>query len=58
MFPFNGPFLYKCNDCGKIFEKTKKIPLGAITILDMLVKPKCPKCGSRNTKSIDYMIRK
>lgn len=25
MFPFNGPFLYKCNDCGKIFEKPKKV---------------------------------
>ena len=25
MLPFNGPFLYKCNDCGKIFEKTHKI---------------------------------
>ena len=58
MFPFNGPFLYKCNDCGKVFEKTEKIHIGAITVLGMLVKPKCPKCGSRNTKSIDYMIRK
>lgn len=50
MLPFVGPFLYKCNDCGKTFDKSKKNPFG--------FKPKCPKCGSRNTKSIDYMIRK
>ena len=54
MLPFNGPFLYKCNDCGKIFEKTHKI-----NIVDIILsKHKCPKCGSRNTKSIGYMIRK
>ncbi|MEI0581198.1 zinc ribbon domain-containing protein [Brachyspira pilosicoli] len=58
MLPFVGPFFYKCNDCGKIFNKSKKSPIESITALNILLKPKCPKCGSRNTKSIDYMIRK
>ncbi len=58
MLPFVGPFLYKCNDCGKIFEKTKKSPICDIKLLNIFIGPKCPKCGSRNTKSIDYMIRK
>ena len=34
MLPFVGHFLYKCNDCGKTFDKPKKIPLGAITVLN------------------------
>ena len=58
MLPFVGPFFYKCNDCGKTFDKSKKSPIGDIKLLNMIVKPKCPKCGSRNRKSIDYMIRK
>ena len=58
MLPFVGPFIYKCNNCGKTFDKSKKTPLSDITLLNMFVKPKCPKCGSRNTKSIDYMISK
>ncbi len=27
MLPFVGPFFYKCNDCGKIFNKSKKVLL-------------------------------
>lgn len=34
MFTFNGPFLYKCNDCGKTFDKSKKIH---IIIIDYII---------------------
>ena len=57
MLPFNPPFMYMCNSCGKMFHKNKKPILGR-TILSIFSKPKCPKCGSRDTKSIDHIIKK
>ena len=57
MLPFIGPFFYKCNDCGKVFEKTEKIHIVDIAILNMLANPKCPKCGSKNTKLMNYTIK-
>lgn len=57
MLPFNPPFMYKCNSCGKIFTKSKKPILGGI-IFSILSMPKCPKCGSKDTKSIDHIIKK
>ena len=57
MPPFNPPFMYMCNSCGKIFSKSKKPILGNM-IFSILSKPKCPKCGSRDTKSIDNIIKK
>ncbi|EKV57513.1 hypothetical protein A966_05181 [Brachyspira hampsonii 30446] len=57
MLPFNPPFMYRCNSCSKIFTKSKKPILGN-TIFSILNKPKCPKCGSKDTKSIDNIIKK
>lgn len=34
MLPFVGPFLYKCNDCGKVLEKPEKIH---IIIIDYII---------------------
>ena len=57
MMPFNPPFVYMCNSCGKIFYKNKKTIIGGM-VFSLLSKPKCPKCGSRYTKSIDHIIKK
>lgn len=54
MLPFNPPFIYKCNSCSKIFYSRKKP-----SIFNLFVRgPKCPKCGSKDTKSIDHIIKK
>ena len=54
MLPFNPPFMYMCNSCCKIFSSRKRP-----SIISMLVfKPKCPKCGSNDTKSMDHIIKK
>lgn len=55
MMPFNPPFMYRCNSCGSIFSKHSK-PINII--FSVLSKAKCPKCGSKNTKSIDHIIKK
>lgn len=53
MMPFNPPFLYKCNSCSKIFSSRKR------PLISMLVfKPKCPKCGSKDTESMEHIIKK
>lgn len=57
MMPFNPPFMYRCNSCGKIFSKHSNPIIGNI-IFSVLSKEKCPKCGSKDTKSIDHIIKK
>lgn len=57
MMPFNPPFMYRCNSCGSIFSKHSKPIIGGI-IGSILTRPKCPKCGSKDTKSIDHIIKK
>ena len=54
MLPFNPPFMYKCNSCGKMFSSRKKP-----SVFNLLgFGPKCPKCGSKDTKSMDHIIKK
>ncbi len=55
MLPFNPPFMYRCNSCNKIFSSRKK----PYIIINLFVfSPKCPKCGSKDTKSMDHIIKK
>ncbi|CRF34130.1 unnamed protein product [Brachyspira suanatina] len=54
MMPFNPPFIYKCNSCGKIFYSRKRP-----SVIHLFgFSPKCPKCGSKDTKSMDHIIKK
>lgn len=54
MLPFNPPFMYKCNSCEKFFS-SKKRP----SVLNLFgFGAKCPKCGSKDTKSMYHIIKK
>ena len=46
--------MYKCNSCGKMFSSRKRP-----SVFNLLgFGPKCPKCGSKDTKSMDHIIKK